>query len=81
MEATLALRDLRRGAVQATLPTGGYQDTVTLRRIVASGETDVSFAFTDHGERHGDYYYVRVVQANDSMAWSSPIWIGGYPPR
>ena len=80
-EATLALRDLRLGTVRATLPTSGYEDTVTLRRIVASGETEFAFEFTDHGERQGDYYYLRVSQANDSMAWSSPIWVGGYPPR
>ena len=24
---------------------------------------------------------VRVRQANDAMAWSSPIWVGGYPSR
>lgn len=26
-------------------------------------------------------YYVRVVQANDAMAWSSPIWVGGLATR
>ena len=80
-ETTLALRELRHGELRTTLDTGGYQDTVTLRRIVAAGETDVAFALTDQGDRHGDYYYVRVAQANDGVAWSSPIWVGGYPPR
>ena len=90
-EATLLLRELHEGAVQAALPFDGYEDVVTLRRIVAAGELDVAFALTDpapaeNGDagsdlRHGDYYYLRVVQANDALAWSSPIWVGGYPPR
>ena len=29
----------------------------------------------------GLYYYVRVVQANDAIAWSSPVWIGGHKAR
>ena len=92
VEATLRLRKMQGGAVQAALPFDGYQDVVTLRRIVAAGELDVAFAFTDpdpaavDGEgaeatRQGDYYYLRVSQANDALAWSSPIWVGGYPPR
>ena len=92
-KATLLLREMRDGAVQAVLPFDGFRDAVTLRRIVAAGELDVAFAFTDSapaengdGEatpagRHDDYYYLRVVQANDALAWSSPIWVGGYPPR
>ena len=91
-EATLMLRAMSGGAVQAALPFDGYRDTVTLRRIVAAGELDVAFAFTDpvsegsgdggaEAVRHGDYYYVRVVQANDALAWSSPVWVGGYPLR
>ena len=80
-EATLALREMRRGVVAAQLPFDGYADAVTLRRIVADGELDVTFAVKDQGERHGDYYYMRVQQANDAIAWSSPIWVGGSPKR
>ena len=25
-------------------------------------------------------FYLRVMQANDAMAWSSPTWVGGSPP-
>ena len=84
-EATLALRAMQDGIVQATLPFDGYEDTVTLRRIFDAGEDaaelEAAFAITDEGQRHGDYYYLRVAQANDALAWSSPIWVGGYPPR
>jgi hypothetical protein len=37
-------------------------------------QRDVSLTFTsaEQGER---YYYVRVIQVDDQMAWSSPIWV------
>ncbi len=79
--ATLELRAMQDGIVTVELPFDEYVDTVTLRRIVVRGETDVSFTVTDTGPRQGDYYYVRVRQTNDAMAWSSPIWVGGYPKR
>ncbi len=39
-------------------------------------QRDVNFTFTDNEKRSGErYYYVRVIQVDDQMAWSSPIWI------
>ena len=80
-EVALELRGLATGNVQRELAFDGYVDTVTLRPVIAAGELDVSFTMEDEGARQGDYYYVRIVQANDAIAWSSPIWVGGYPPR
>ena len=80
-EVALPLRELQNGVVRRTLEFDDYADTVTLRRIVTDGPTDVSFEAEDRGERHGDYYYVRVTQANDAIAWSSPVWVGGFPSR
>ena len=62
-------------------PVDAYTDTVRLRRIITDGQRDIEFTLTDSGERQGDYYFVRVVQANDAIAWSSPVWIGGYKSR
>ena len=78
-EVVLELRDMKNGIVRAELPFDGYTDVVTLRRIVAAGEMDVSFTVQDRGDREGDYYYVRVEQANDAVAWSSPH-LGGRVP-
>lgn len=37
---------------------------------------EVSFSFVDTEAGQGEsYYYVRVQQADDQMAWSSPIWV------
>ena len=77
----LAFRDLKRGQVSEVIPFDVYNDKVTLRRVIDTGPDDVTFQFTDTGNLQGDYYFVRVRQANDAMAWSSPIWVGGYPTR
>ncbi len=78
---TLALRDLERGRLERTLPVDAYTDTVALRRRIDAGERDLSFEVADRSDRQGDYYFLRVRQANDAMAWSSPIWIGGFPKQ
>ena len=39
-------------------------------------QREVSFTFADNQRPSGgSYYYVRVIQVDDQMAWSSPIWI------
>lgn len=78
---TLAIRDLERGRLEETLTVDAYTDTVSLRRQIETGERDVAFELSDRSDRQGDYYFLRVRQANDAMAWSSPIWIGGFPKR
>ena len=77
----LPLADLEDGRLSRTLPFDIYEDTVTLRRITVDGPDDVHFELDDTGSIQGDYYYVRVTQVNDAMAWSSPVWVGGYPNR
>src|SRR5262249_62134122 len=39
-------------------------------------QKDVAFTFVDNQPSPGEsYYYVRVIQVDDQIAWSSPIWI------
>jgi hypothetical protein len=39
-------------------------------------QKEVDFTFVDNQPLPGEsYYYVRVIQADDQMAWSSPIWV------
>ena len=41
-----------------------------------AGATEVQIAITDQRDlASGDFYYVRVVQRNGDLAWSSPIWV------
>ncbi len=77
----LSFSNLQRGMTKAKLPFDIYEDTVTLRRVMTGGARDIAFEVEDEGKIHGDYYFVRVTQADDAIAWSSPIWVGGYPKR
>ena len=63
------------------VPAGDYVDRVRLRKVIRDGQRDISISLTDTGNKQGDYYYVRVKQFNDAIAWSSPIWVGGFPSR
>lgn len=65
----------------AKIEVDRFVDTVTLRRVNPEVPAEQTFDFVDDGPaERGDYYYVRVRQTNGAMAWSSPIWVGGYPP-
>ena len=58
-----------------------YTDHIRIRAIVENGSKDVSFSLSDQGDTQGDYYYVRATLSNDAVAWSSPIWVGGFKSR
>lgn len=59
----------------------GFRDQISLSRD-GSMPLDVDFAINDsNNPRHGDYYFVRVRQLDEGMAWSSPIWVGGSPSQ
>ena len=81
-EVTLSFSNLENGELRQDVGVDGYDDRVILRTVRHDGPKDVDFSFVDEGElRHGDYYFVRVRQSNEAQAWSSPIWVGGYPPN
>ena len=62
------------------VPDMPYTDKVALRPINAEIPMEANFAFEDSDEFGvGDYYYVRVRQLDGALAWSSPVWIGGFP--
>lgn len=43
------------------------------------GKREMDFTFRDEKPAAGKaYYYVRVMQADEEIAWSSPVWLG-YP--
>lgn len=78
----VSLDELKRGMVTRRYAVDGYRDTVTFELVRDPIEKDVSFEFHDqHNFGGGDYYYVRVTQVDGNMAWSSPVWVGGFDPR
>lgn len=78
---SLSLRDLKAGRVEHNQSIDGYTDSTMLRRVITAGPREVAFEVSDTSTRQGDYYFVRIVQANDAIAWSSPVWIGGHNSR
>lgn len=53
-------------------------EVVKNNEVVFTTESDTKacdFTFTDEERTASDYYYIRVTQADEHMAWSSPIWV------
>ncbi|MCZ6671757.1 MAG: DUF3604 domain-containing protein [Verrucomicrobia bacterium] len=77
-----ALDHLNDHHLEETQEFQAWTDSVTLRRITDQGVMEAEFEITDNeSPRQGDYYFVRVKQANDAYAWSSPTWVGGFGPK
>jgi hypothetical protein len=78
----LPLRELVAGVLDRPLPFDEYDDGITLRRLRAGAADDVRVEYVDAtSPRHGDYYFMHVRQADDGQAWTSPVWVGGFPAR
>ncbi|MCG8415580.1 MAG: DUF3604 domain-containing protein, partial [Pseudomonadales bacterium] len=76
---SFALAEMGAGMMEASRRSQAWTDKIILRRVVEEGVLETDFEFVDiDNPRQGDYYYVRVKQANDAYAWSSPVWIGGF---
>ena len=51
-------------------------ESAMLHRLTFAENYETDFTFEDEGVgERVNWYYVRVVQANGEMAWSSPIWV------
>lgn len=44
-------------------------------KTVESDEKLCEFTYRDETRSESDYYYIRVTQIDEHMAWSSPIWV------
>lgn len=52
------------------------KNSLKVHRIVPEHNARISVSFNDNGEgMETDWYYVRTIQCNGQLAWSSPIWI------
>ena len=77
-----SLQELTQGVTNETREYQAWNDSVSLRRVVENGILETNFEFLDSDSpRQGDNYYVRVKQANDAYAWSSPVWVGGHETK
>jgi hypothetical protein len=79
MKATITtpLRELQRdNRIHFTGPF--TSECLLLERLVGPSECTATLRWHDRrpGRKEADWYYVRVQQHNNQMAWSSPIWVG-----
>ena len=72
---TQSLREL--AASGETLSTGPFpRESALLHRLVFAEHYRTAYTVQDPDEGAAvNWYYVRVVQANGQLAWSSPIWV------
>jgi hypothetical protein len=60
-----------------TLFTGDFpKESALLHRLVFHDHYHTSYRLTDTDDTEGlTWYYLRAIQANNQIAWSSPIWV------
>ncbi len=90
-DATLTVSLKQPNAQQRSVPLRDLQEDNTidftgtftaesfmLERLVGPSERSARLRWQDRRPRRAepDWYYVRVQQHNNHMAWSSPVWIG-----
>jgi len=58
--------------------TGDFpKESAMLHRLVFGDHYHTRYVVADEDDGKGvNWYYVRVVQANEQYAWSSPVWVG-----
>jgi len=50
--------------------------SMKIHRIIPEVNTQMTFSINDDGDGHQtDWYYLRILQKNGQLAWSSPIWV------
>jgi hypothetical protein len=64
-------------ATNEMLFTGDFpKESAMLHRLVFHDHYDTAYTVSDtDAGQDTNWYYLRVIQANDQLAWSSPIWI------
>jgi len=71
--------DLTQGPVIRQVKVNGYQDQIRFELINPDTPAYMEFSFSDIAPAETeDYYYVRVHQIDDHVAWTSPVFVGGF---
>ena len=76
-EKTLTMTFKELAESSEVLYTGEFpKESSLLNRIVFQPHYETSFEINDTGTgTQTDWYYIRAVQSNGQLAWSSPIWV------
>ncbi|MCB1644582.1 MAG: hypothetical protein KDI36_03975 [Pseudomonadales bacterium] len=74
----VSLAELREGPVTRIIDSQGYRDRITWALTRPDVPSFQYFEFTDFSQpRAGDYYYLKIEQTDDHVAWTSPLFTGG----
>jgi len=75
--ATISLSEAARAPVSVPASVKFPEDLIDVRFVAPVSERDRTFRFEDKSAREGDYYYVRILQTDGFMAWSSATRMTG----
>ena len=79
MKVSLPLSKMKSGAYATTTPGPVMPDRISVRAIRTDVPMEQTVKWTDpEPGKPDDYYYARVVQTDGGMAWTSPVWVGGF---
>ncbi len=75
MECEFKLKELLEDGSKSFYTGGHGSAAVKMHQPVDQGRFHMCFDLVDDSPgRCTDYYYLRVIQRNGQMAWTSPIW-------
>lgn len=79
MKVLLPAARMSKGRFDTTTPGALTPDRIALRTIRRDIAQERSIEWSDKGAANpDDYYFVRVTQTDGGMAWTSPVWVGGF---
>jgi hypothetical protein len=79
MTYSLPLARMQQGVYGIDSPGAVTPDRISIQSILKDAPMEQSIEWTDPGPaRPDDNYYVRVIQANEGAAYTSPVWVGGF---
>jgi hypothetical protein len=71
--------ELSNGPVSRFIEVAGYQDEVRFELVDPEATSYSDFRFTDLvPAMTEDYYYLKVIQQDDHVALTSPVFVGGF---
>ncbi|MDA1300012.1 MAG: hypothetical protein O2868_08030 [Proteobacteria bacterium] len=75
----VSLSELQDGPFRKTFGAAGFTDEVEIELLDRAVISTFPFLFSDRqSTRAGDYYYVRVNGLDGQVAWTSPVYVGGF---
>jgi hypothetical protein len=76
---SLPLARMREGRYAVSSPGPVAPDTISIETVLKDAPMEQSIDWVDpEAGQPDDSYYVRVIQSDESAAYTSPVWVGGF---